>query len=319
MASENDFFIPEWPDTLLDVDIVKTRFVLEMKSPCALQPADILGLGRLLRLAGRQLFGPQETLALSQWRALFQPSLSADPVALRKFQKPAPAFVISMPVMQKERFSIGDRFALDVLFIGTGIPLIHEFLRSLNHIGKLGLVAGEGCFEVAELHNAGPGQSESLLWRQGEPLEVLACSVQPLSWLLHQGQVRKQLRLRFVTPTRLMIKGKPLRKPALRKIFPFMLRRVTSMLHTHCQLEVLDDPAPLLERVDELEAVAARMTWLDWRSLPGRQGLSVGGFVGEMSVGGDALQELYWVFAVASLLGIGKGATYGAGRFEFSE
>ena len=153
MAPENDFFIPEWPDTLLDVDIVKARFVLEMKSPCVLQPSDILGIGRLLRAAGRQLFDPQDSLALSQWRALFQPSLSADPVALRKFQKPAPAFVISMPVMQKELFSIGDRFVLEVLFIGTGIPLIHEFLRSLTHIGKLGLVSGEGRFEVIELLN----------------------------------------------------------------------------------------------------------------------------------------------------------------------
>jgi hypothetical protein len=115
-----------------------------------------------------------------------------------------------------------------------------------------------------------------------------------------------------------MVNGKPLRKPALRKIFPFMLRRTTSMLHTHCQLEVLDDPATLLELVDQLETVAARMTWSDWRLLPGRQGLSVGGFVGEMSVSGDALQDLYWVFAVASLLGIGKGATYGAGQFELS-
>ncbi len=318
MASENDFFIPEWPDKLLDVDIVKVRFVIEMQSPCVLQPADILGLGRLLRTAGRQLFDPQDTLALSQWRALFQPSLSTDPVALRKFQKPAPAFVISMPVTQKELLSIGDRFALEVLFIGTGIPLIHEFLRSLIHIGKLGLVAGEGRFEVVELLNVAPDQAESPVWRQYEPLEALACSVQPLSWLLRQGQVQKQVRLRFITPTRLMVNGKPLRKPALRKIFPFMLRRITSMLHTHCQLEVLDDPATLLELVDQLETVAVRMTWSDWRSLPGRRGLSVGGFVGEMSVSGDALQDLYWVFAAASLLGIGKGATYGAGQFELS-
>ena len=179
MAPENDFFIPEWPDKLLDVDIVKARFVLEMKSPCVLQPSDILGVGRLLRAAGRQLSDPQDTLALSQWRALFQPSLSADPVALRKFQKPAPAFVISMPVMQKEFFSIDDRFVLEVLFIGTGIPLIHEFLRSLIHIGKLGLVAGEGCFEVIELLNLEPDQSEGLVWRRDEPLHSLACSVQP--------------------------------------------------------------------------------------------------------------------------------------------
>ena len=195
---------------------------------------------------------------------------------------------------------------------------MHEFLRSLIHIGKLGLVAGEGRFEVIELLNLEPDQSEGLVWRRDEPLESLACSVQPLSWLLCQGPVQKQVQLRFKTPTRLMVHGKPLRKPALRKIFPFMLRRTTSMLYTHCQLEVLDDPATLLELVDQFETVAARMTWSDWRPLHGRQGLSVGGFIGELSFRGAALQELYWVFAASSLFGIGKGATYGAGQFELS-
>jgi hypothetical protein len=319
MAAENDFFIPAWPDKLLDVDIVKARFTLEMQSPCALQPADILGLGRLLKVAGRQLFDLHETLALNQWRTLFQPSLSTDPVALRKFQKPAPAFVIKAPVMQKELFSVGDRLVLEVLFIGTGVPLIHQFLRSLSHVGKLGLVAGEGRFELVSLHNVASDRSESLVWQQEEPLERLACAVQPLSWLLRQGHVQKQVRLSFATPTRLMVSGKPLRKPALRKIFPFMLRRVTSMLHTHCQLEVLDDPAAVLELVDNLEVTSPRMVWSDWRSLPGRRGLSVGGFIGDLSVSGDALQDLYWVFAVASLFGLGKGATYGAGQLELSE
>lgn len=318
MMSENDFFTAEWPEQLVGVDIVKVRFVLEMQTPCALQPADFLGLGRLLRTAGRQLFEAHDTLAAKQWRDLFQPSPSSDPVALRKFQKPAPGFVITMPVVQKELFSPGERLALEVLFIGTSIPLIHEFLRSLIHIGKLGMATGDGRFEVVELYNQEPAHSESLVWRQHQPLDSLACSVQPLSWLLHQEPVQTQVRLRFKTPTRLLIDGKPLRKPRLQKIFPFMLRRVTSMLHAHCSLEVVDDPVPLFDLLETLETAAVRMSWSDWRTLPGRGGLAVGGFVGEMTVGGQAMQDLYWVFAVASLLGIGKGASYGAGQFELN-
>lgn len=316
MTSENDFFTAEWPDRLVDVDIVKLRFVLEMQSPCALQPADFLGLGQLLRTSGRQLFEAPDTRTAKLWRDLFQPSPSSDPVALRKFQKPAPGFVISMPVMQKELFSIGERLALDVLFIGTSIPLIHEFLRSLIHVGKLGLAAGDGRFEVVELYSQEPDHSHCLVWRKNQPLDSLTCSVQPLSWLLSQEPVSKQLCLRFKTPTRLLIDGKPLRKPQLHKIFPFMLRRVTSMLHAHCCLEVVDDPAALFERLETLEKVATSMSWSDWRALPGRRGLAIGGFVGKMTVGGEAMQDLYWVFAVASLFGIGKGATYGAGQFD---
>lgn len=318
MTAENDFFTAEWPDQLVDVDIVKLRFVLEMQSPCALQPADFLGLGSLLRTAGRQLFDACDTRAAKPWRDLFQPSPSADPVALRKFQKPAPGFVITLPIMQKECFAIGDHLALEVLFIGTSIPLIPEFLHSLLHIGKLGLAAGEGRFAVVELYSQDPADSDCLVWQQNQPLDSLVCSVQPLSWLLRHEPVLPQVRVRFKTPTRLLVDGKPLRKPRLQKIFPFMLRRVTSMLHAHCRLEVVDDPAPLFERLETIETLAASMSWSDWRALPGRRGLTVGGFVGEMTLGGEAMQDLYWLFAVAALFGIGKGATYGAGQIELN-
>ena len=53
MVADNDFLIPDWPDALQQVDIVKVRFVLDFISPCRVQPADFLGIGRVLRLAGR--------------------------------------------------------------------------------------------------------------------------------------------------------------------------------------------------------------------------------------------------------------------------
>jgi hypothetical protein len=90
------------------------------------------------------------------------------------------------------------------------------------------------------------------------------------------------------------------------------------MLYAHSGIEVLDDPQYLLEQVHQLNVAEAKLQWQDWRFLTGRQSMAVGGFLGEMILGGQALEETYWVFAVASLLGIGKGATYGAGHFLIS-
>ncbi len=318
MVAENDFLIPDWPDALRHIDVVKARFVLDFTSPCQLQPADFLGLGRVLRLAGRQLLDLQDAVATRQWEAFFQPTVSDDPVARRKFQKPAPAFVITIPVMREKLFDAGDHLELEVLFIGTGIPLIHDYLRSLIHLGRLGLVAGEGLFEVTEVYSKESDHSEGLAWRQKEPLESLTCTVLSLDWLLRKECITKTLTVNYLTPTRLMVDGKPLRKPRFLQVFPFMLRRVTSMLYAHSGVEVLDDPANLLELVRDLEEVECKLYWHDWRSLRGRHGLTIGGFTGETKLMGKALEEVYWVFAVASLLGIGKGATYGAGRFVLS-
>jgi len=314
MATENNFLIPKWPVELQRVDVVKARFILDFVSPCVVKPADFLSLGRVLRVVGRQFVDSYDFAAIQQWKTLFQPALSDDPVARRKFQKPAPAFVVTMPIMQQELFDAGDRLELEVLFLGTGIPLIHDFLRSLIHVGHLGLVVGEGLFEVNEVLSKASDHSEDLVWRQSDPLELLTCNVLPLDWLLQKDHITNDVVVKYVTPTRLMVNGKPLRKPRFSQVFPFMLRRVTSMLYAHCGVEVLDDPTYLLELINDLHEVESRLHWHDWRPLAGRKGLVVGGFMGETKLQGQALEEVYWLFAVASLLGIGKAATSGAGQ-----
>ncbi len=315
MIAENDFVIPVWPEGLQHVDVVKACFVLDFMSPCQVIPADFLEVGHVLRLAGRQLVDASDTIAIQQWKTLFQPALSDDPVARRKFQKPAPAFVVTLPIMQKKLFGAGDQLELEVLFLGTGIPLIHFFLRSLIQLGHQGLVADKGRFAVAEVVSIEPDHSKSLVWKQNQPFETFTCSVQPLTWLLQTERIASQLIIRFITPTRLMVDGKPLRRPRFTQIFPFMLRRTSSMVYAHSTTEVVDDPRSLLEQIHTLNVLDAKLSWHDWRPLTGRQGITIGGFLGEIVLTGQALEDVYWVFAVTSLLGIGKGATYGAGRF----
>lgn len=314
MNVENDLLIPAWPEALQNVDVVKVRFVLCFTSSCQLQPVDFLEIGRALRLTGRQLASEGDVAGTQQWRSLFQPALSDDPVARRKFQKPAPAFVITIPVTKKESLQEGDQLELEVLFIGTGIPLIHVFLGSLASVGHLGLVAGDGRFAITKVYNCGPGGAEELAWQQQEPFESLTCSVQSLTWLFQDEQISSSVSLSFLTPTRLLKEGKPLRKASFRQVFPFMLRRVTSMLGAHSGIEIVDNPELLLALADEVNIVEAKMRWHDWRPLPGRPHQVVGGFVGEMILAGDAIEEIYWVLAVAALFGVGKGATYGAGQ-----
>jgi len=318
MITDNLLLWPQWPEALQQVDIVQARFDLGFISPCQVQPADFLGIGRRLRIAARQIFDANDIAADREWQRLFQPALSDDPVAQRKFQKPAPAFVVTMPIIQEQLFADGDRLELEVLFIGTGIPFIHDFLRSLMRLGDLGLVNGEGNFVVTEVYHRHADHSTSLAWCQSESPESLACAVQPLTWVLQRQSVTSKISIKYLTPTRLMVDGKPLRKPSFFQVFPFMLRRATSMLYAHCGVEVLDDPAQILGLARELDVLDVQLRWQDWRTLSTRQGLALGGFVGEMTLAGRALEELYWVLAVASLFGIGKGATYGAGRFEIS-
>lgn len=318
MITDDVLLMPVWPQALEQVDIVQARFDLAFVSPCQLQPADFLGIGRGLRIAAKHVLAAHEVVDARNLQGLFQPALSDDPVARRKFQKPAPAFVAAMPIVEGKSCAVGDRLELEVLFIGTGIPLISDFLQCLVQLGHLGLVNGEGHFAVIEVHTRQSDHATALAWCQGQPLDALTCAVQPLSWLLQRPRVTSKVTVTYQTPTRLMVDGKPLRRPRFSQVFPFMLRRATSMLYAHCGVEALDDPAQALDLARELDVLHMHHQWQDWRSLSASQGMTVGGFVGEMVLAGRALEELYWVLAVAALFGIGKGATYGAGRFSLS-
>lgn len=309
MMTPNALLIPARPDALQYADCARLKFLLEFSTPCLLQPAVFLGLGRLLRLASRQTPGGRE---------LFSAGLSDDPVAQRRHQKPSPPYVVRMPLTRERQVDAGEQLELEVLFLGTSIPLIRVFIASLEHLGRLGLVEGEGQFEVLQAVSIGPDLAEDVLWRHGDACVGLMPVVVPLDWWLEtQMPPQAPLTLNFTTPARLMVGGRPLRRPHFVQVFPFILRRVTSMLHACCGLEPVGDPRLLLQTAGEVEELSRELEWQDWRPLANR-GQSVGGFVGRMHLGGAALDEILWVLAVGTLFGVGKSASHGAGALGLS-
>lgn len=299
---------PAWPEVLAQADFARLKFSLDFTSACSLQPAVFLGLGRLLRFAARQGAGRRH--------GLVNTALSGDPFALRRHQKPSPAFVVRMPLTQKLQVDSGDCLELEVLFLGSGLTSIHDFLNSLVHLGQLGLVNGDGRFEVSQALSVGPDNREEVAWRQTAPVSSLTPMVVSLGWWLEtQLPQATPLVLKFLTPTRLLADGKPLRKPSFAQVFPFMLRRVTSMLHACCNLEPVEEPRRLLALAAHVDELGRELAWRDWRPLTGR-GQAVGGFVGSMILSGDELEELFWILATAMLFGIGKSASHGAGGLE---
>lgn len=306
---------PFWPNGLEDVDTVRARFVLDFLSSCELHPADFIKLGRLLKVSAKHFSRSRDSTFDSQLESLFEPNPSSDPVARKKYQKPAPAFVMSSPIEKQKHVEAGDRLEFDVLFLGNGVTLIHVFLDSLIHVGHLGMIDGHGHFEVTKIYTLNES-IKHLAWRQGQATADLPLNIQPLLWLVARDQVSSRLRIVYDTPCRLLSAGRPLRSPYFNQVFPFILRRVTSMLFTHANLEIINDSSELFAGVAALLEDRKRLVWSDWRSFPAQNRLTVGGFTGEMTISGPTLEIFYWVLTIASLLGIGKWASYGAGRFR---
>jgi hypothetical protein len=297
---------PIYPACLNQGEFTVTRFVLDMVTGCRLEPGTLLSLCRLLRLAAAEVLGEGAD-------ALFDTPLSNDQWSLRRHQKPAPGFVLHVSHHELGPLLEGDRLQFEFLLLGSAAQSIGDLVAIIRQLGIQGLAHGEGCFEIAEisiLSSAGAWQrlGSAALRGSGVTPQLIRLD----HWLDDCWPPRVPVLLEFDTPLRLVTAGRVLRRPRFGQLFPFLLRRVTSMLHTYCLLEAVDDPAPLLQAARGCRSSWNSIGWLDWRETDRQE--RVGGLLGTLRIDGPELDAILWVLLLATLFGVGKGAAYGAGH-----
>ncbi|KIH75736.1 Uncharacterized conserved protein [Geoalkalibacter ferrihydriticus] len=301
-------------DIFDSLDFVRVVFTLEFQEPFDLDEGRMLRLRRDLRAAALLTLGDEEA-----YRTLFDPPLTQDPVALKRFQRPGPSFVVRPDPERCGYYDSGDCFDMDVLFWGRGIQGLTEFAHTLQSLGANGLNHGEGRFDLLQVSARNPSGAQVRLWSGGQLPQQLAPPVVSVAWWLDSlPPLEDRATMDFVTPARLLSQGRPLFRPTFATLFPFILRRVSSMVHAHCGgIELFDDPKPLQLAAQGVETLVNELFWKDWRTLEGDGGAQdIGGVSGRLILAGEGLAEIGWLLRIGSLLQLGKGAAYGAGCYR---
>ncbi len=92
------------------------------------------------------------------------------------------------------------------------------------------------------------------------------------------------------------------------------------MVHACCDIDLIGDPEPLLKQASKVREVRNTLRWSDWRTLEGENSCQdLGGIIGSVLLEGESLPEVFWVLALASMMNVGKGASYGAGHFRVED
>lgn len=296
------------------VEFSLIHFHLEFQEPYRLTLEALLRLRRNLQSAARQILGEEGYVAL------FESPLPADPFALRRIQRPGPPFAIIPDTKQEGDYDTGERFLLRATFWGKGIRFLSDFAKVLQGLGKLGLHRGEGLFELVAIDSEDSTGNHYPIWQEGKSLFDLSPTINDLRWWLQGFSESASVVLEFLTPARLMSKGRPLFRTDFRGLFPFILRRVGSMLYAHCGSEAIRDPGALLASAALTHELENRLRWQDWRTLVGpEQTQELGGVVGSIRLGGEGLPEVLPILRIGTLLNVGKGAAFGTGSFSLIE
>ncbi|AMV72695.1 CRISPR system precrRNA processing endoribonuclease RAMP protein Cas6 [Desulfuromonas carbonis] len=297
-------------ENLDQFEFSRLRLRLDLGTAVELPAVALLGLRRELQRLGRQVLGGGAAYA-----AIFDPPVPSSPYGERRYQRPGPAFVLNLAPEQCGSCAAGAGLLLDLVLFGPGIRNADAFIAVLDALGRQGLAQGAGRFEIGAVRlfdAAGGGEDlTGAAFPVGGRLPIVSAR-----WYLETFAESAIWSLRFSTPARLLVAGRPLFRGTLPRIVPFVMRRVTSMAYAHCGVELVRDPRRVLAAAEALVLDRGRFWWQDWRSLEGgAESLDLGGLVGSATFAAPADEDLRALLLLGALVGIGKGAAYGAGHY----
>jgi len=303
----------EAPVNIRQVEFTSLDYILQFEEDFELNLAAMLQLRReFRRIVGQVTDGQSKRTRLTH---LLSPQGFSDPVARRRYRQPSPGFVLQLHEGVPKSIDAGDELALPVLFLGRARADIELVSKLLTALGSTGFANGCGQFSLLEIRQTARPGSGDLLWKLGEPQFNLSIPYQEIGWWLDQQLCHSPLKLSLLTPTRLLKKNKPLFAVDFPSLFPFALRRVTSMLYAWGDCEAALDVPELLNSAGEVTIIDNALRWVDWRVLEGSpHGQELGGLTGDLWLTGDGLQSVFWVLQLLELFNLGKGAAYGAGQ-----
>jgi len=305
------------PAELQQVEYAQLYFHLEISSAFELPPLGLLQLRReLVQAAGR--LHQAGAAGAAQIKTLLQPPIADDPLLRKQFKKPAPGFVLRPDPARQGVCESKQRIILPVLLLGNAVGRLQYLLTLFEELGQQGLYHGDGQFRLAAVETEDGGGRRMTLWHEAEEKIDLQLQINDLYWwLLRQPLLGTAVEIEFVSPLRLLRHGKPLFQVDFADFFPYLLRRVTSVLACHAGIEPVGDSAGLIELAGRIANLSNRLRWFDWRRLTGEaRQQDLGGLLGTLRIAGPELAEIAWLLQLGQLFQVGKSATYGAGQYH---
>ncbi len=200
-------------------------------------------------------------------------------------------FVLEPPIEHNSNYEPGETITFGLVLIGRGIDYLPYFVRAFETLGQRGLGPSRGRFKLQ--------------------------TVNPVLETTQAFSDRAQVTLRFLTPTRIVVDGHPVVEIDFPIFFRTLCRRISNLQAFHGGFQDEFFPEELLSRAKEIRVASHTLRWRDQERYSRRQNRSIpqGGFVGEMTFEGD-LEPFLAYLQLGEWVHVGKGATFGMGRYE---
>ena len=230
-------------------------------------------------------------------------------------------YVLDIDPRAPRRHAAGDHLDLGITLLGTAGDQAPYLIHALTSAGQLGIGRDHGRFMVAALlRESAPGSDT---WVQvydpatGQYQRQPAAPLDPPS-----PPASAATRLHLSTPLRIKRDGHftAPREFTLTDLFhPLYIRlqRLAALYGGQPQPFEWSRAAPLM---DALALHDCRLRWHDWTRYSSRQGslMQLGGLLGELTIQGPALAEVWPVLWAGQWTHVGKGTAFGLGAYRLA-
>lgn len=132
-----------------------------------------------------------------------------------------------------------------------------------------------------------------------------------------QSAIRNEVTLRFLTPTRMRLKGRVIENPSFTQLISSLSLRLSMLAETFADAPLSYDYKAMIERAREVTTRDSTLRLMALDRYSNRRGgkLELDGFMGEVAFAGPAIQDLLPLLVAGEFLHVGSGTAFGLGRY----
>jgi hypothetical protein len=244
---------------------------------------------------------------------------------MRKYKSIPRPFIIEPPLDGKKNYEPGEEIEFKLILIGRAIDYLPYFIYTFEEFGKKGIGKAKGKFELFKVRNIRllNGNSKNSLIYNGSSKIINSFEPEEIAipYKINSSPSSFQedtLSLSFLTPTRIYYNEHLTLNLEFHILIRNLLRRISLLYYFHCKNTPLEiNFRKAIKDATDVKVRDRRLEWYEWKRYSSTQKtkLKMGGFVGNIAFRGN-IKPFMLLIKAGEILHIGKGTTFGLGKYE---
>ena len=249
------------------------------------------------------------------------PPEGTDIMGMNKYEAVPHPFVIEPPVESKRAYNNGDILHFNLILVGKGIDYLPYFIYTFEELGRIGIGKGRGRYKFLSVKDGDePVYSiEDKVLRNTVSKELYVHEdFKPDPDMYSDSGLEDTITIRFLTPARIKHQRSLAVELEFHILIRNLLRRLCLLYYFHCGgKEPSWDYKGIIREAEKIVIEKDSLRWKDWERYSSRQDvrMKMGGVMGEVTYRGR-LKPFTSILKAGSILHIGKGTSFGLGKYE---